>query len=187
MGIIPLVAVGLGTYELVKTNGGSPAETTASTPGPHTVRSGLGSRSRPVPVRVAASIGDGWHLTILSVDRDVSASALGNAAEPPAGRRTVAVSVAVEYTNPGTGNTRGVAEAMTVVGASGVSHKPLARCIDHATLVNPGIPVDSGTSATGSVCFQVEEGTGTNLELSVAVLGKPAMASSSRVWYALGT
>jgi hypothetical protein len=126
-------------------------------------------------------------LTILSVDPDVSANALGPAAEPPAGRRSVAVTVAVEHTNPGTGNTRRVVDAMTVVGDGGVSHRPLARCLDHAGLANPGVPVVSGASATGSVCFQVEEGTGRNLELSVAVLGKPATATSSRVWYALGT
>jgi hypothetical protein len=187
MGIIALVAVGLGTYELVKTNGGNRAETTASTPGPHTVRSGLGSRSRPVPLRVAASIGDGWRLTILSVHPDVSANALGPAAEPPAGGRTLAVTVAVEHTNPGAGSTRRVVEAMTVVGDSGVSHRPLARCLDHASFANPGVPVGSGGSATASVCFQVEGGTGRNLELSVAVPGKPATATSSRVWYALGT
>jgi hypothetical protein len=187
MGIIAIVAVGLGTYELVKTNGGNRAETTASTPGPHTVRSGLGSRSRPVPIRVAASIGDGWRLTILSVDPDVSANALGQAAKPPAGRKTVAVTVAVEHTNPGTGNTRRVVEAMTVVGDSGVSHRPLPGCLDQDAFANPGVPVVSGTSASGSVCFQVGEGTGRNLELFVAVLGKPATATSSRVWYALGT
>jgi hypothetical protein len=186
MGIIALVAVGLGTYELVTTNGGNRPETTASTPGPHTVRSGLGSRSRPVPIRVPASIGDGWRLTILSVNPDVSANALGRAAEPPAGR-TLAVTVVAQYTNPGTGNTRRVVEAMTVLGDSGVSHRPLARCLGHATFANPGIPVGSGTSASGNVCFQVEEGAERNVELSVAVLGKPATAAPSRVWYALGT
>jgi hypothetical protein len=145
-----------------------------------------GTRTNPVPLNTAASLGNGWTLTVTSVNADATSVILaadpGNA-PPLAGNRYVLVTVTATYTGPGSSHLS-PATSFRSMGASNVEHTTSnSFCGElpppNLDLANP--LVSSGNSESGyAACWMVAAADVPSLELDY----QPLLATSG-VWFAL--
>jgi hypothetical protein len=145
-----------------------------------------GSRTNPIPLNSPGSLGNGWTLTVTSVNPDATSAILAadpaNAA-PVAGNRYVLVTVTAAYNGPGSSHLT-PATGFRAMGASNVEHTTSnSFCGElpppNLDLTNP--LVQSGGSVSGyAACWMVSAAEVPKLELYY----QPLLATSA-VWFAL--
>jgi hypothetical protein len=145
-----------------------------------------GTRSNPVPLNTPGSLGNGWTLTVTSVNADATSAILaagpGNAA-PLAGYRYVLVTVTAVYNGPGSSHlTPGT--SFRAMGTSNVEHttsNSFCGALPPPDLDVTNPLVQSGGSESGyAACWMVPAADVPSLELYY----EPLLATSA-VWFAL--
>jgi len=146
----------------------------------------FGTRANPVPLNTAGNLGNGWTLTVTSVNTDATSAILaagpGNAA-PLAGYRYVLVTVTATYNSPGSSHLT-PSTSFRAMAASNVEHttsNSFCGTLPPPNLdqTNPLVP--SGGSESGyAACWMVPAADVPSLELYY----QPLLATSA-VWFAL--
>jgi hypothetical protein len=144
------------------------------------------SRANPVPLGKAASLGNGWKLTVTAVNQDATSAILAAdpANKPPlADFQYVLVSISATYEGPGSSHlTPGT--SFRAIGASGFAHSTSNSFCGQLPspsldLTNP-LVFRGGTISGYAACWMVAKGEVASLELYYQPL-----LSSAQVWFAL--
>jgi hypothetical protein len=160
----------------------------------------LGSRSHPIPLGKAASIGGGWRLKVLrstpNASRQVKAAENANYEQitgPPAGAADFMVKLALTYIGGGRGNLATVRDfAPRAMGAHHASYNLTDNSCSNY-LPKPDLTrasaVFSGQTVKGNVCFQIAKNDAKTLKLYLGYsqLAKDFLGPSKLkpVWFAL--
>jgi hypothetical protein len=163
------------------------AKAAAATTTTNAVVVGLGAvRSNPVPLGKPGALGNGWTLTVTSVNSDATSAILaadpGNSA-PLNGMQYVLVAVSATYNGPGSAHLT-PATSFHAIGASNVGHTSANSFC--GKLPSPDLDLDNPivykghTIAGYAACWMVPTADVPSLELYYQPLLVPA-----QVWFAL--
>lgn len=174
-----------GSFTLVTPSSATTATPTMITAGPTMTTAApsanVGTRDSPVPVGVPADIGDGWTLTVNSVNLDATDEVVGGNMfneEPPAGSVYVLINVTATYN--GSDDKTSPFIFMSGVTSSNVEISGLDSFVVAPDAFDSLSDVFAGGSLTGNFALAVP-----SAELASLVLYTSALFSSNDVYFAV--
>jgi hypothetical protein len=168
-----------------------------------TAGANFGSRSRPVPVGTAASIGGGWWVKVDSAT--LNANRLFSQNPPPRGAQNVLVMLTLSYRGGGKDDASNlVNDILRVEGAHGVSYDEINDPCGTADASQPGLgdtgvvtwprpslqsagEVFSNQSVRGNLCYTIAANDAKTLELFSTGVGNLIFSypTIKKVWFAV--
>jgi hypothetical protein len=152
-----------------------------------------GARTNPIPLGVAADVGDGWSLKVASATRNANDLVLavtrpnGDPANtpPPPGAQAFLASLAVTYNGGGEGQLRLLLLRVQALGSHGTAYRTDRDSC--GVWPEPSLQylesVFSGQTTTGNVCLRIASNDADSLLLLVE---QPLTSEKPSVWFSLG-
>jgi hypothetical protein len=136
------------------------------------------TRARPIPIGPAKNLGNGYTVRVNSATPNVQLSP-----PPPAGAEYFAANLTVRYTGGGQATARS-AGTYEVMGTHATSYDPFGNACPEVPqpALDFNLPIYSGQSTSGSICWTIAANDSTGLEL---YFGSGTLDYPGTTWFAL--
>ncbi len=145
----------------------TPPPTPSPSPTPSPTPVAAGTRDNPLPIGTAVDLGDGWQLTVLSVQPNATQAVLARNQfnkQPPADHQFFIAQVQATFTGSGSAKFDGSYRLRTV-GASAVSYSTFSDSCGVIPNELPDAETFTGGTITGNLCWDIRSSDAGSLVL----------------------